>query len=87
MANDVQSKNEIESIKWFITFINTSINWLFCLGTPITKDISSKENIDTLRAYFKDIIIKDRDMIQSIKDMQSKISDKKTEDEKNDLYL
>jgi len=70
---DVGFKDNYSTVKWFNSYINSTVNWIFCIGVPITKDITFKDNIDSVRSYFRDIIIKDRQVIQGIKDFTNSI--------------
>lgn len=53
-------------IKWFNTQINHDYNWSFSIGLIVEKSIEITE--DSIRAYYKDIINKDRTMIMALRD-------------------
>jgi len=67
---DVVSKTgEIISVKWFNSYINDKFHGVFSIGIPLTKKITADDHIDSVRAYYQDIVEKDRTTIQSIKQM------------------
>jgi len=43
---------------------------------PIYSGITIEDNLDALRAYFRDIIVKDRTTINAMKEVTKKLSDK-----------
>ena len=53
-------------VKWFSIHINNDYNWTFSIGllTKVTPEITEQ----SIRSYYKDIIEKDRTMIQSMRD-------------------
>ena len=54
-------------VHWFNSHINTDFNWTFSFG--IRKEPATEITMDSIRTYYKDIIDKDRTMINSMKDM------------------
>ncbi len=65
----------IVSVKWFNSYINHTTNLIFSIGIPITQSPSHLDDIDSLRAYYKDIILKDREMIKSLKEVTKKYTE------------
>lgn len=69
VTNDIILKdNKLVTVKWFNVPINSNYNMTFSMGLKIdcTETISSEESI---RAYYRDIIQKDRTMIESLRDI------------------
>jgi hypothetical protein len=64
------------TVKWFNTLINHDFNCIFSVGVPLTKDPSIDEDIDSLRAYFRDILEQDRTIINAMKEVTMKYSEK-----------
>ena len=66
-TNSIVSKNkELIKVKWFNTSANNSSNLCVSIGVPY-KDISANESVDSVRSYFRDIVDRDKTMIQAIK--------------------
>lgn len=76
VAYDIVTPEGQISVKWFISVINSDLNWTFCIGMPIYSGITIEDNLDALRAYFRDIIVKDRTTINAMKEVTKKLSDK-----------
>lgn len=76
MTFDLRESNGINTVKWFNSFINSTNNWIFSIGVPVTKEIDFNDNVGSLRAYWKDIIEKDRVMIDTLRDTFSKQASK-----------
>jgi PAS domain-containing protein len=72
LTHDINTIDGVITVKWFSTFVNSTVNWTLSIGVPVSKDITSQDNIDALRAYYKDILSKDKLMIQSIKEVAMK---------------
>jgi len=70
-----KENNEIISVKWFNSYINHTSNLIFSIGVPITKDPAFLNDIDSLRAYYRDVIVRDREMIKSLKEVTKKYTD------------
>lgn len=76
-SNDVVTKEGKRiTVKWFNTMINNTFNSTFSIGVPLTKGISIDDNIETVRAYFTDILKKDSTTIQAMKEVTQKYSNK-----------
>ena len=56
-------------VKWFISYANGKINWIFAIGIPLISEVSTKDSIETMRSYYRDVISKDRTMISTIREM------------------
>jgi len=69
-TNEIVSINgDIVKVKWFNSKINGNINWLFSIGIPLTKEVTIQDNIETIRAYYKNVLEKDKTMFQAIKEI------------------
>lgn len=76
-TNDILTKNkERITVRWFNTLINSTFNCVFSIGVPLTKEITVDDNIDSVRAYFTDIIRRDRTTINAMKEVTMKYSEK-----------
>ncbi len=64
---DPNTKVEV-TVKWFISFINTTINSYFMIGIPLLKDITPQDSVETIRQYWRNIIERDRSTIKSLKE-------------------
>jgi PAS domain S-box-containing protein len=59
-------------VKWFNSNVNHELNYTFSIGIPLTNNnnnISPNDSIDSIRSYYRDILEKDRSMIDSIREM------------------
>ena len=66
-TNSIVSKNkELIKVKWFNTYANNNSHLCVSIGVPY-KDISANESVDSVRSYFRDIVDRDKTMIQAIK--------------------
>ena len=63
---------EITPIKWFNSKANNHEGWLFSIGIPLIRQVDSLQDIDSLRAYYRNVLDKDRTMINVIKDKAAK---------------
>jgi hypothetical protein len=54
-------------VHWFNSHINTDLNWTFSFG--IRKEPDTRVTMKSIRTYYKDIVDKDRTMINSMRDM------------------
>lgn len=76
-TNDILDKDgKSITVKWFNTLINHEFNCIFSVGVPLTKEPTLDEDIDSLRAYFRDILEQDRTVIQAMKEVTMKYSEK-----------
>jgi PAS domain S-box-containing protein len=76
-TNDIIDINKKQlTVKWFNTLINHDFNCVFSVGLPLTKEPTLDEDIDSLRAYFRDILEKDRTVINAMKEVTMKYSEK-----------
>lgn len=65
-------KNDIVPVKWFNIPINSHYNMVFSVGLRLSEigiEVASTVSEDSIRTYYRDIIQKDRTMIQSLKDV------------------
>lgn len=75
VAYDIKTPDGGISVKWFISLINGDLNWTFCIGMPIYAGITIEDNLDSLRSYFRDIIVKDRTTINAMREVTKKFSE------------
>lgn len=62
----ITSDGEI-NVHWFNSHINSDFNWTFSFG--IRQEPQTQVTMTSIRNYYKDIIDKDRTMINSMRDM------------------
>ncbi|MGD2072030.1 MAG: PAS domain-containing protein [Candidatus Thorarchaeota archaeon] len=55
-------------VRWFNSHINHEYKWTFSIGFPLI-EVSIEDSVDSMRSYFKDIIKRDRTMIESLRDV------------------
>jgi hypothetical protein len=72
----ITSDKKTLTVKWFNTLINHGFNCVFSIGLPLTKEPTLDEDIDSLRAYFRDILEQDRTVITAMKEVTMKYSEK-----------
>lgn len=66
--NDILTPDgERVPVRWFNSRMNEDSGLTFSIGIPLTKDFSQEENVDSLRAYWRDIIEKDKTLIKAMK--------------------
>ena len=66
--NIIKSINGEEiGVHWFNSHINTDFNWSFSFG--IRQKPNTQVTMESIRKYYKDIVDKDRTMINSMRDM------------------
>lgn len=66
--NEIIGKNgENNFVYWFNSHINSKYNWMFSFG--IKKEQKQNITMDSVRDYYKEIITKDRVMINSMRDV------------------
>jgi hypothetical protein len=76
-TNDIIDINKKTlTVKWFNTLINHEFNCVFSIGLPLTKEPTIDEDIDSLRSYFRDILEQDRTVINAMKEVTMKYSEK-----------
>lgn len=77
VINDIRIANDqIVSTKWFNIPINSKYNMTFSIGIKLTiPEDYVKISEESIRAYYKDIIEKDRSMIKSLRDVAIKNCD------------
>jgi len=60
-------------VKWFNSSINHELDYTFSVGIPLTKDVvTPKNSIDSIRSYYRDILDKDKSMIESLREIVTK---------------
>ena len=73
IVNDIVTKDEKKiSVKWFNVPINSTYHMTFSMGLKMTQlnvEAATAISEDSIRSYYRDIIEKDRTMIQSLKDV------------------
>lgn len=79
-TNDIETiTKDLITVKWFNVAINSGYNMTFSMGLKVSNvdlDTSISISEDSIRSYYRDIIQKDRTMIQSLKDVVLKEVDK-----------
>lgn len=68
--------NQAVTVRWFNTLINSDFNCVFSIGLPLTKVPSIDEDIDNIRSYFKEILEQDKNVINAMKEVTMKYSEK-----------
>ena len=67
-VSDIITKDgTIITVKWFNAPVNHSYNWTFSFG--LVSKPPAKITEDSIRSYYRDVLAKDRTMIQSMRDM------------------
>ena len=70
ITHDIKTaNNKIITVKWFNTQVNHESNMTMSMGLKLTDNLNIFESEDSIRAYYHDIIKKDRTMITSLKDV------------------
>lgn len=64
---DLVALDENIQVRWFNTRLDDS-DLTFSIGIPLYP-VSPEDGIESIRSYFRDVIKKDRTMIQSLKDV------------------
>lgn len=62
-------KGRIIVAKWFNSFVNSELDWVFSMGVPLRAN--EQQNIDNVREFYKEILAKDRTTINAIKKLIS----------------
>ena len=52
-------------VKWFHSFINSELEWVFSMGVPF--NIDGQETIENVRTFYKEILARDKTTIEAIK--------------------
>lgn len=75
-TNSIYNKNtkKTVTVRWFNTMINNTFNCTFSIGVPIVNEPSVDDNVDAVRAYFADILRKDRTTFTAMKEVAMKYS-------------
>lgn len=73
LTNNIRTLNgEFIPVKWFNVPINSIYHMTFSMGLKLKNldiEVDNSVSEDSIRAYYRDIIEKDRTMIQSLKDV------------------
>ena len=73
--NDIIIKeNKIIPVRWFNTNINQGENGTFSIGVPIAGKVSKQDTEEAIRAYWRNVIQKNKTTIQALRGMLQKIS-------------
>lgn len=73
--NDIISSNgEKIPVRWFNSKVNQGVTGTFSFGIPITKNVTQEDTIESIRAYWSDIINQDKTTIQAMKKVFSEQS-------------
>ena len=71
-VNDIITlENKLLPVRWFNAIIDTDQTpvGLFSIGVPITRTITHTDNVDSIRAYWKDIIERDKTVISAMREI------------------
>jgi len=69
-VNDIMLANDqIVTVKWFNVPINSQYHMTFSMGLKVAPIEATVVSEDSIRTYYRDIIEKDRTMIQSLRDV------------------
>jgi len=69
-TSEIKNKlGEVLPVKWFNSKLGNGDKGTFSIGIPLTKPINPEENIDNIRTYMRDIVTKDAQTLDAIKDM------------------
>jgi PAS domain S-box-containing protein len=79
-SNDIIDIDQnIITVKWFNSLINHNYHWVFSVGIPVTiNQPTLDEDIQSIRSYFKDILQKDKTVINAMREVALEYSDKIT---------
>jgi len=67
-SSQVLSKDgKYSEIRWFGSFLNNSFKCVFNIGIPLEHS-SPEDGIDSIRAFYRDVLEKDSKMIQTMKE-------------------
>ena len=71
-------KNETVFVKWFLSHINTDLNWIFCIGVPESVMYKGLDNFtdDEKREFYKKQVERDRAFVSAVKEIALRYSDK-----------
>jgi len=61
----IAANGKVVTAKWFNSFVNSELDWVFSLGVPLK--IDAQKNIDNVREFYKQVLAKDRTTIDAIK--------------------
>lgn len=87
-TNDIIDKDgKIITVKWFNSLINDGVDWSFSIGIPLTKSPLLDEGIDSIRAYFTDIIQRDKTAINAMKEVTIEYSKKILKESKKETQI
>lgn len=67
--NTIVSIDKTIEVYWFNSHINTDYNWTFSFGVRARPIIQDELNMASIRNYYRDIINKDREMINAMRDV------------------
>lgn len=54
-------------VKWFFALVNDKNNLVLGIGAPIIRDNNSLNNVDSIRDYFKNLLTRDKNVIDILK--------------------
>lgn len=70
VSNKIIKKNkDTIEVKWFNSQIKNGATYSFSIGIPYNRTVSADDDIDTIRAYWKHIIDKDKTTLKALKDV------------------
>ena len=71
-------KNETVFVKWFLSYIDSELNWVFCIGVPETVMYKGLDNFtdDEKREFYKKQVERDKAFIGAVKEIAVRYSNK-----------
>lgn len=73
VTNDIKTMDgSLITTKWFNACIKNGVKYTFSIGMPTSKPSDVEDNIDAIRAYWKNIIQKDQTTINAFRDVIKK---------------
>ena len=61
------NNNSTYFVKWFYALINDKNNLVLGIGAPVLKDKPGSTEVDSIRDYFNNLITRDRNIINILK--------------------
>lgn len=68
----ISEKNEIVPVRWFNSPVNHKSQMTFSIGIPLRNNITAETSTQSIRAYFHNIIQRDRTFITAMRDVAQK---------------
>jgi PAS domain S-box-containing protein len=65
----ISKKSEVIPVRWFNSPVNHNTIMTFSIGIPLQNNITAETSTKSIRAYFRDIIQKDKTFITAMRDV------------------